>query len=390
MQPVVLTGIAPREPAPLFSLPSNGTKDFILRDQAGKPLVLVFYASDRLPACRGIGRQIQTHLPEFEALGAKVVSISPDPLALRQEVAQQEGWTFPVLADEALQVSQLYGVCRAQVGADGVTQAVYQRVAVLLDRNLRVVQAWILANDAPFAPILTVLREQFPPQPDIDVPMQAPVLLIPNVLSREFCRHLIEVWETRGHTDSGFMKRDGEKTVGYIDHSFKIRQDHFVQDEELKRAIDRPIQRIVFPEIEKAFSYKATRREDYKIACYDATTGGFFRAHRDNTTGGTAHRRFAMSINLNTEEYEGGYLRFPEYGPYRYRPGTGSAVVFNCSLLHEATDILSGRRFVLLAFFYGEEEAQARRVYEQKVQNDYSQMVILNQHHTHTERGTGK
>jgi len=365
----------------LFALPSNGAKDFILRDQAGKPVVLVFYGSDRLPACREIGRQIQAHLSEFEALEARVASISPDPLPLRQEVAQEEGWTFRLVADPSLEVSRLYGVCREQVGADGQTQLVYQRVAVLLDRNLRVVQAWVLADEEPLAPILSLLREQFPPQPDIDVPMQAPVLLIPNVFSREFCRDLIEVWETRGHGDSGFMKRDGEKTVGYIDHSFKIRQDHFVKDEDLKRAIDRPIQRIVFPGIEKAFSYKATRREDYKIACYDATTGGFFRAHRDNTTGGTAHRRFAMSINLNTEEYEGGYLRFPEYGPYRYRPATGSAVVFNCSLLHEATDILTGRRFVLLAFFYGEEEAQARRRYEQQAQNDYSQMVILNNLH---------
>ncbi len=381
METAICTGIAPREPAPLFALPSNGPKDFILRDQAGQPLVLVFYGSDRLPACREIGRQIQAHLPEFEALGARVASISPDPLPLRQEAAQEEGWTFRLVADPELQVSRGYGVCRTQVGADGQTQLVYQRVAVLLDRNLRVVQAWVLADEEPLAPILSLLRAQFPPQPDIDVPMQAPVLLIPNVFSREFCRYLIEVWETRGHGDSGFMKRDGEKTVGYIDHSFKIRQDHFVKDEGLKRAIDRPIQRIVFPEIEKAFSYKATRREDYKIACYDATTGGFFRAHRDNTTGGTAHRRFAMSINLNTEEYEGGYLRFPEYGPYRYRPATGSAVVFNCSLLHEATDILSGRRFVLLAFFYGEAEAQARRAYEQQAQNDYSQMVILNNRH---------
>ncbi len=236
-------------------------------------------------------------------------------------------------------------------GADGQTQVVYRRVAVLLDCNLRVVQAWILDNDAPFTPILTVLREQFAPQPDIDVAMQAPALLIPHVLSREFCRYLIHIWETRGHTDSGLMKQVEEKTVGYIDHSFKIRRDHFVHDEDLKRAIDRPIQRIVFPEIEKAFNDKATRREDYKIACYDATTGGFFRAHRDNTTGGTAHRRFAMSINLNAEEYEGGYLRFPEYGPYRYRPATGAALVFRCSLLHEATEVLSGRRFVVAGVF---------------------------------------
>ncbi|NJK60914.1 MAG: redoxin domain-containing protein [Oscillatoriales cyanobacterium SM2_1_8] len=381
MKTAVRTGVVLREPAPLFALPSTGPKDFILRDRAGKPLVLVFYGGDRLPACREVGRQIQAHLAELEALGAEIVSISPDPLPVREQMAAEEGWTFRLVSDPELQVSGLYGVCSQQLGADGVPQVVYQRAAVLLDRNLRVVQAYTLDGNAPLSPILQDIREWFPPQPAVDVPMQAPVLLIPNVFSQEFCRQLMEAWETRGHGDSGFMKRDGDKTVGYIDHSFKIRQDHFVKDKDLKQGIDRPIQRIVFPEIEKAFSYKATRREDYKIACYDATSGGFFRAHRDNTTGGTAHRRFAMSVNLNTEEYEGGYLRFPEYGPYRYRPETGAAVIFNCSLLHEATEILAGRRFVLLAFFYGEEEAQARRAYEQQAQNDYSQMVILNNMH---------
>ncbi|MGQ9865180.1 MAG: redoxin domain-containing protein [Pseudanabaenaceae cyanobacterium] len=381
METTIRPGLFLREPAPLFALPSTEPKDFILRDRAGRPLILVFYGSDRLPACRAVGQQIQAHLAEVEALGAEIVSISPDPLPLRKQVAAEEGWTFRLVADEELQVSRLYGMCSPEAGANGSTQVVYQRAAVLLDRNLRVMRVYALADTEPLAPILADVRAWFPPQPDVDVPMQAPVLLIPNVFSREFCRFLIDVWETRGHGDSGFMKRDGEKTVGYIDHSFKIRQDHFVQDVELKQAIDRPIRRIVFPEIEKAFGYQATRREEYKIACYDSRSGGFFRAHRDNTTGGTTHRRFAMSINLNTKEYEGGYLRFPEYGPYRYRPATGSAVVFNCSLLHEATDVLAGRRFVLLAFFYGEAEAQARRRYEQQVQNDYSQMVILNNQH---------
>jgi predicted 2-oxoglutarate/Fe(II)-dependent dioxygenase YbiX len=45
-------------------------------------------------------------------------------------------------------------------------------------------------------------------------------------------------------------------------------------------------------------------------------------------------------------------LRFPEYGDQRYRPGTGSAIVFSSSLLHEALHVTSGRRFVLLAFLF--------------------------------------
>ena len=59
---------------------------------------------------------------------------------------------------------------------------------------------------------------------------------------------------------------------------------------------------------------------------------------------------FALSINLNTDEYDGGDLRFPEYGPHLYRPELGAALVFSCSLIHEALPVTRGRRFVLLNF----------------------------------------
>ena len=70
--------------------------------------------------------------------------------------------------------------------------------------------------------------------------------------------------------------------------------------------------------------------------------------HRDNTTRGTAHRRFAVTINLNDGPWEGGDLRFPEYGPQTYRAPTGGAVVFSCSLLHECTPVTRGERYCFL------------------------------------------
>ncbi|MBI3468442.1 MAG: 2OG-Fe(II) oxygenase, partial [Planctomycetes bacterium] len=183
--------------------------------------------------------------------------------------------------------------------------------------------------------------------------------------------HLIQVWETEGNEESGFMRQIDGQTVTRFDYDHKIRRDHFIKDGELKSKINRFIYHRVRPEIWKAFHFEATRFEDFRIACYDASRGGYFRPHRDNTTDGTAHRRFAMSLNLNTEEYEGGYVRFPEFGQHLYRPETGSAVIFSCSLLHEATDITAGRRFVLLSFFYGEVEARMREAYSRRVGGDY-------------------
>ena len=40
-----------------------------------------------------------------------------------------------------------------------------------------------------------------------------------------------------------------------------------------------------------------------------------------------------MSVNLN-DDYEGGAVRFPEFGGGLYRPPAGGALVFSCSLLH--------------------------------------------------------
>ena len=111
----------------------------------------------------------------------------------------------------------------------------------------------------------------------------------------------------------------------------------------------------------KAFRFEVTRIERYIVACYDAEDGGYFRPHRDNLTSGTAHRQFACSINLNAEEFEGGDLRFPEYGARTYRPPTGGAVVFSCSLLHEATPVTRGTRYAFLPFLYDEAGEKIRR-----------------------------
>jgi predicted 2-oxoglutarate/Fe(II)-dependent dioxygenase YbiX len=115
------------------------------------------------------------------------------------------------------------------------------------------------------------------------------------------------------------------------------------------------------PEIKKAFQFDATRIERYIVACYDASDGGYFRPHRDNTTTATSHRRFAVSINLNAEEFEGGDLRFPEFGRRTYRPPTGGAVVFSCSLLHEATPVTRGTRYATLPFLFDEAGEAIRR-----------------------------
>ena len=54
-----------------------------------------------------------------------------------------------------------------------------------------------------------------------------------------------------------------------------------------------------------------------------------------------------MTVNLNAGDYEGGELRFREYGEQLYAVERGTAIVWSASLLHEVLPVTKGRRLVL-------------------------------------------
>jgi hypothetical protein len=191
-----------------------------------------------------------------------------------------------------------------------------------------------------------------------DAARHPPILIVPDVLSRADCQRLISVFVTQGQTflESGH----GEPPPGIGDHKMRIydygrkdRIDHRIMSRETNAFIDARLGRLL-PEIHKCFQYKVTKREIFRIGCYEGERGGTPVGHRDNTQANVAYRRFACSINLNTEEFEGGGLRFLEYGDQEYRPETGAAIVFSSSVLHEALHVTSGKRYVLLMHLYGE------------------------------------
>ncbi len=186
-----------------------------------------------------------------------------------------------------------------------------------------------------------------------------PVLMLPDVLSRADCQRLISIFTLQGHT---FLEAaHGAPPTGIGDYKMRIpeygrkdRIDHWIMTPETNAFIDDRLKRRVFPEIRRCFQYKITRREGYRIGCYEGERGGELHGHRDNTQANVAHRRFACSVNLNSEQFEGGGIRFPEFGDQEYSPETGAGIVFSSSLLHEPTHVTRGKRYVLLAFLYGE------------------------------------
>jgi len=349
--------LTPGDPAPRFIGRTSGNSRYVFDSAAGRYVVLLFLGSGgrddgqaALQAAMGT-----RHRAMFDDVQRCLFVISADPADQANSRLRDVLPGLRILWDFDVQASRLYRAV-GTAAAPGEPMA-YDRCWYVLDPMLRVL---LHAPMRDSERVLDFVASLPPPEAHGGAPPPAPVLMLPRILEPELCRALIERYEAEGGTESGFMQEEGGRTVGRLDARHKRRRDLIIDDEPTKAAIRTRLNTRLVPELVRSFQFQATYIERYIVACYDAAEGGHFAAHRDNTTKGTAHRRFAVSINLN-HEFEGGNLRFPEFGTREYRPAVGGAVVFSCSLLHEATPVTSGVRYATLPFLY---DAAAARIRE--------------------------
>ena len=328
----------------------NGSQNYNFDLAAGRHLLLLFFGSAAEPASVAALQLVAANRSLFDDVSACFFGITTNPAdETNQRIAQSlPGIRF--FLDYDRRVSALYGAAPGTVSGSHINRPHW----VLLCPQLRVLATYELDEGVSALAHLSSVkgaegRSQW-----------APVLSLPNVFEPELCQKLIQLYEQNGGQQSGFMRDEDGKTVLKIDPTHKIRSDFRITDMELRKSLVHRIHDRIIPEIQRAFQFNATRIERYIVACYDANDGGHFRPHRDNTTRGTAHRRFAVTINLNADDYEGGNLRFPEFGPSTYRASTGGAIIFSCSLLHEATPVTKGRRYAFLPFLYDDAAAAIR------------------------------
>lgn len=325
--------------APLY-LKSNRNPRFATASLGGRFVLLA--AVDNLDNTRGALSALAA--AQYDESTHAALLLCADPRAETDAQIAELAATKVVFFDAAREASAAWGVGEGWV---------------LLDPSLRALAFWPLAQaDAA----LNALRTAPAPAAHAGVPLNAPVLIVPRVFEPAFCKELIAAYARAGGEASGTTRESADgKTYVALDDGFKRRFDYTIAEPALREgAMHRMFWRLN-PEIEKAFMQKMTRMERYIVACYDAQSGGYFRPHRDNTTKGTAHRMFAVTINLNAEDYDGGDLRFPEFGDRTYRAPTGGAVVFSCALLHEALPVTRGKRYAFLPFLYNEAAAETRR-----------------------------
>ena len=350
--------LLPGDPAPWFRQRSPSNPDFAFDTVAGRYVVLCFFGSAADPAGRAALAAAEADRELFDDVkacffGVSVDSGDRDDKRLREMLpGLRYFWDFDG------SVGRLYGALPEDAP---MSQSVpIRRFWMILDPTLRVRAV------VPFRPdggdrgeVMDYVRALPPVDRFAGIEIPAPILVVPNVFEPELCSHLIGLYEQHGGRASGFMREVDGKTVAVQDPGHKMRKDYVIDDPEVIRQVQSRVVRRINPEIEKVHFFKPTRMERYLVACYAAEDGGHFRPHRDNTTQGTAHRRFAVSINLNNA-FEGGEVSFPEYGTRSYKAPPGGAVVFSCPLLHAVSRVTSGRRYAFLPFLYDEAAALVR------------------------------
>lgn len=341
------------DPVPWFTCKLGGNDNFKFDNAAGRYIVMCFLGTKQDQESQKVISFIKTHRSRFDDINLSFFGVLTNEGEFDDNRSSKPARGIYYILDTDLSISKSFGTVRP----DGS----FRKVIYILDPCLRVMSVFpINSNVFNEKSLITEIRNIPAIESASVAAQQAPVLVLPRVFEPKLCKELISYYNKSGGNDSGFMRDLNGKTVGVIDHSFKSRRDCRIKDESLLKACMLRIHKRLIPEVKKVFQFPASQVERYIIACYDAEEGGFFSAHRDNTTIATSHRRFAVSLFLNSD-FEGGNLRFPEYGPALYSAPQGGAVIFSCSLLHEATKVTKGRRYMFLPFIHDDAGQEIRK-----------------------------
>lgn len=97
------------DPAPDFELPDQDGTPVRLSDLRGRSVVLYFYPKADTPGCTTQACGIRDRADEYEAAGATVIGVSPDPVRRVKKFHGGQSLNFTLLADEDHAVCEAYG-----------------------------------------------------------------------------------------------------------------------------------------------------------------------------------------------------------------------------------------------------------------------------------------
>jgi hypothetical protein len=301
---------------PDFVLPDpRGQLRFFYQTVTGAPVVFFLFANTAMQEQWDEIKELAPLVADIRAAGADLFIVSNDGIESLEMVAK-------AIPDHAVWLADIKGV--VNLGLRTAALLPFSGVACLvLDGNQRIAAIrGVEAGQARWAlGVLQTMKKEEPQSLD----RVAPVLLLPGLLESADCVRLLEQIPTES-PPAGTAP---------------------IADKTLAADIAKLLLRRIGPEIEKAFSF-----DDFEIGAltlrWDDPSSPAERRREINDPA-VEGRPFYLLIDLAPDGYEGGAIGFPEFGPHRYRPGAGGAIIHAGTLLRELAAVGSGRRCLLTA-----------------------------------------
>lgn len=134
------------QPAPDFTLLDQNGEETTLSKLKGSPVVLYFYPKDNTSGCTKQACGFRDDYSAFEKAGARILGVSPDPVASHAKFADKHELPFTLLADPEKTVCQAYGVWKEKsmygrkymgverttflIDAQGIVRQIFPKVKV--------------------------------------------------------------------------------------------------------------------------------------------------------------------------------------------------------------------------------------------------------------------
>ena len=133
-------------PAPDFTLPTDGNGTVTLSALKGKKIIVYFYPKDDTSGCTTQACGFRDHLPDFTGADAVVIGISKDSVKSHDKFKTKHGLNFVLASDENNDTCERFGVWKEKsmygkkymgierstflIGADGVVHQEWRNVKI--------------------------------------------------------------------------------------------------------------------------------------------------------------------------------------------------------------------------------------------------------------------
>ena len=130
-----------KELAPNFKIPSSNNKEFELKKNKNKFLIIYFYPRDNTPGCTNEAKDFSKSYKEFKKLNCEIFGISKDSIESHQKFISKFKIPFQLLSDDKIIALKKYGAW-AEKSMYGKKFMGIKRTTVLINPKGKIIKIW--------------------------------------------------------------------------------------------------------------------------------------------------------------------------------------------------------------------------------------------------------